>query len=406
MAYNINWCHPTDFTSVYPHTPLTPSTTYYYRLEAVKSGIAGALSNEVSATPQSTTPEVTGISPSSGIANGGTIVTITGSGFVSGATVSSGGVNATGVTFGSATSLTATTPAAGSTGARNVVVTNPDGQTGTLAGGYTYTPAICAGDCYLEGVSPNFAQDLAIGTERRGPGGVPMSLQYANGSSGFKIWKEKNGNRILNASGYTSRSWQRKLIRAGTEFVIPTSSDSFFTTSTNIAGRVCPPHVFLSHSDMTATNRCLYYDSGSAAPEPLDSAGTAGVEATDWLQDWNRPATGRGTGSSYYEGNIKTCADKGMRLPTLYETTISQSDFEGAANLLPSGDIGVSPTAAGNSGIPAPAVGQDLWTASALSELVVEQNDHYFTKNDFDINVSPFNWTTVTVKCVLPNNPY
>ena len=76
-------------------------------------------------------PTVSSISPNSGTANGGTTVTITGTGFLSGATVSLGGTAATGVTVVSSTSITATTPAHAA-GAVNVVVTNTDGQSGTL----------------------------------------------------------------------------------------------------------------------------------------------------------------------------------------------------------------------------------------------------------------------------------
>jgi uncharacterized repeat protein (TIGR02543 family) len=82
-------------------------------------------------------PTVTAISPSSGPTAGGTSVTISGTGFVSGITVTIGGTEATNVFFGSATSLTATTPAL-SAGAKDVVVTTPDTQTGTLTGGFTY----------------------------------------------------------------------------------------------------------------------------------------------------------------------------------------------------------------------------------------------------------------------------
>jgi hypothetical protein len=57
---------------------------------------------------------------------------------VAGATVSLGGTAATGVTVVSSTSITATT-AAHAAGTVNVVVTNTDGQSGTLSGGYTYT---------------------------------------------------------------------------------------------------------------------------------------------------------------------------------------------------------------------------------------------------------------------------
>jgi hypothetical protein len=84
-------------------------------------------------------PTVSAIAPNNGSTLGGTAVTITGTSFVSGATVSIGGVAATGVSFGSATTLTATT-GAHATGTVNVVVTNPDTQTGTLANGYFYAP--------------------------------------------------------------------------------------------------------------------------------------------------------------------------------------------------------------------------------------------------------------------------
>jgi len=87
--------------------------------------------------PTAPPPAPTSISPTSGSNNGGTAVTIIGTGFASGATVTFGGTAATGVTAASATSITATTPAR-STGAVDVVVTNPDGQSGRLANGFTY----------------------------------------------------------------------------------------------------------------------------------------------------------------------------------------------------------------------------------------------------------------------------
>jgi PKD repeat protein len=64
-------------------------------------------------------------------------VTITGTGFASGASVHFGGVAATNVNVASSTSITATTPAHAQATV-NVVVTNSDGQSGTLANGYSY----------------------------------------------------------------------------------------------------------------------------------------------------------------------------------------------------------------------------------------------------------------------------
>jgi len=82
-------------------------------------------------------PSVSAIAPAYGPVAGGTSVTITGANLVNGATVSIGGVAATGVAWVSAGSLTATT-GAHAAGPSNVVVTNPDTQTGTLTNGYVY----------------------------------------------------------------------------------------------------------------------------------------------------------------------------------------------------------------------------------------------------------------------------
>jgi len=98
----------------------------------------GTLTNGYTYTTSNPAPTVTSITPNSGTANGGTSVTLTGTGFLAGATVKLGGTSATGVTVVSSTSITATTPAHAA-GAVNVVVTNTDAQTGTLTNGYTYT---------------------------------------------------------------------------------------------------------------------------------------------------------------------------------------------------------------------------------------------------------------------------
>ena len=88
--------------------------------------------------PPPSAPTVTGISPSSGPTIGGTSVTISGTGFSAGATVKLGGTLATNVTVASSTSITATSPAHAA-GVVDVLVTNTDGQSGTLTSGYTYT---------------------------------------------------------------------------------------------------------------------------------------------------------------------------------------------------------------------------------------------------------------------------
>jgi hypothetical protein len=82
-------------------------------------------------------PVVTSVSPNTGTTAGGTRVMLTGKNFVSGARVTFGGAAATSVVVASATQITASTPPH-KPGGVNVTVTNPGGQNGTLASGFTY----------------------------------------------------------------------------------------------------------------------------------------------------------------------------------------------------------------------------------------------------------------------------
>ncbi|MET8006308.1 IPT/TIG domain-containing protein [Nonomuraea glycinis] len=82
-------------------------------------------------------PTVTSIVPATGPAAGNTLVTITGTGFSVGTTVTVGGDAATSVVVENETTLTCRTPA-GEAGAENVVVTN-DSAAVTKTGGFTYT---------------------------------------------------------------------------------------------------------------------------------------------------------------------------------------------------------------------------------------------------------------------------
>ncbi len=82
-------------------------------------------------------PTVTSITPASGSAAGGTGVMLAGTHFLDGATVTIGS-DATGVTAESQLQINATTSATPA-GVADVTVTNPDGQSATLADGFTYT---------------------------------------------------------------------------------------------------------------------------------------------------------------------------------------------------------------------------------------------------------------------------
>ncbi len=133
---------------------------------------SGTLSNGY--TYNNPAPTVTSVSPNTGAVGGGTGITITGANFLTGAAVSVGGTAATGITVVNSTTITATTPAH-SAGGASVVVTNTDGQSGTLSNGYTYanapTPTVTA-------VAPN-----------SGPvsGGTAVTITGANFLAGATV---------------------------------------------------------------------------------------------------------------------------------------------------------------------------------------------------------------------------
>jgi len=116
------------------------------------SATANNMSELFSGTPN-TAPIVDSVSPSSGPAAGGTSVTISGTGFASGATVSFGGAAATNVNVVGSTTITAVTPAHASGGV-NVVVTNPGGESGTKSNGFTYS-AVPLPPPGVTGITPN-----------------------------------------------------------------------------------------------------------------------------------------------------------------------------------------------------------------------------------------------------------
>jgi hypothetical protein len=115
------------------------------------------------------------VSPVSGPTSGGTTVTLTGTNFAAGATVTIGGAAATSVVVASATSITAVTPA-GAAGARDVRVTLSGGQAVTRTGGFTYT-------------TPTVSPTLSAISPVSGPvaGGTAVTLTGTNFAAGATV---------------------------------------------------------------------------------------------------------------------------------------------------------------------------------------------------------------------------
>jgi hypothetical protein len=121
---------------------------------------------------QNPAPTVTSVLPTSGSIGGGTVVTISGTGFLASPAVKFGGVSATSISA-TATSITATAPAHAA-GKVDVVVTNSDGQSATLTQAFTYAlPAPT-----VSSVSPNTGPTT---------GDTPVTITGANFQTGATV---------------------------------------------------------------------------------------------------------------------------------------------------------------------------------------------------------------------------
>ncbi len=122
--------------------PITAGTTYYFNAWSEDAGGVWTPGAVLSFSTMSA-PTITNVTPISGTTLGGTSITITGTGFMTGAGVTVGGNAATSVVVSSSTSITATTPA-GTVGPQDVVVTNTDTGAATSTAGFTYTTPVVA----------------------------------------------------------------------------------------------------------------------------------------------------------------------------------------------------------------------------------------------------------------------
>lgn len=124
-------------------TELDTETDYIIRVRYYAAGPGWSDWSAVTEFNTLSTVTVTGVSPEEGPNTGGTPMTLTGTDFVAGATVTIGGQAATSVVVVSKTQITCVSPA-GTTGSADIVVTNTDGGTATGRDSFTYitTPEI------------------------------------------------------------------------------------------------------------------------------------------------------------------------------------------------------------------------------------------------------------------------
>lgn len=166
--------------------------------------------------PNANAPAVRSVSPISGPAAGGATVTVTGSGFGAGTTVSFGDVPATAVSVGSPTSLTATAPAMAATspGTIDVTVRTPDGTSAlSAADQYSYRLASNGFDVSLAAIAtaPVVGGSATLtATANQDVGPTPYGLSIVDTASGTVIAHTGSGTAVramVTQSQATSRRY-------------------------------------------------------------------------------------------------------------------------------------------------------------------------------------------------------
>ena len=122
-------------------------------------------------------PEIDAVSPTKGGLEGGTTITVTGSGFVAGAHVYVG-ESLCGSLLLASTMLTCVTPSSLSAGAVTVKVVNPTGLSSSLGSGFTYFNGP-----YLLSVSPSIGDTLGGETVTMNGGNFSGTLAFTLGGS-------------------------------------------------------------------------------------------------------------------------------------------------------------------------------------------------------------------------------
>lgn len=331
-----------------------------YSIDSILTEVANAsCMNTLSGGVVPATPTVTNVGPATGVLAGGTVLTITGTNFVNGATVAfvelpSNNVfgtpsskSAASVTFVSSTQLTATTPSASSAGAVDVVVMNPDFQTATRASGFTYTTALPAPT--VTAVSPNTGSTA---------GGTSVTITGANfvGTPSVVIGgANATGEVFVNSTTLTATTPAHA---TGLVNVVVTNPDAQSGTLTNGYAYLPPP----SASRYYVLTPCRLFDTrnttGPDAASPIlstnetrtfDVSGRCGVPEAALSLTVNVTVTGPGaTGelrlfpgngispnppaSSIFYAAGKTRANNGIvRLATDGTATIKVQNVSAAA---------------------------------------------------------------------------
>jgi hypothetical protein len=293
-------------------------------------------------------PMVTSVTPSSGSTAGGTPVTITGSGFVTGATVTIGGNEASSVVFVSAGEITATTPA-GSAGAAEVVVTE-EGISSTLGPTYSYIAPPPPPAPVVSSVAPDSGPTA---------GGTPVMITGSGFVAGATVTiggNEASSVVFVSAGEITATTPAGS---AGAAEVVVTEegvSSTLGPTYTYLAPPPPPPPTVTLNtpapsgnttpsftgtaSDTTSVVTIKIYEGTTATGSPVSSA-TAPGTGGGWTSDKANPtlASGRHTYTAVASQESSLGGPTGVSSPVMFTVDTTSPTVSLNQPASPSGDM-------------------------------------------------------------------
>src|SRR6185369_3672367 len=308
-ASNINVTSGTTITAVTPAHSAGAVDVVVTNSDSQTAVLTGGFTYT---NPSNPPPTVSGVAPSTGPTTGGTSVTITGTNFVTGATVSFGGSGAANVNVVNSTSISAVTPAHAA-GAVNVVVTNTDGGVGSAANAFTYTQSGGGETVLLADDFNDNSLDTTKWSTNLYSGFTDSSLGNVETNSRFEIgpllqnasWSHYAGLRSVIAFNFTNAYCYVQVVQAAAS---STTADAMLTVGVDVNGyyriyveggsimfqkRVSGSKVTLLTATYNPTNDKYWrirHDSSSGnvvfetAP---DNAGSPGTWTTRFTEAWN-----------------------------------------------------------------------------------------------------------------------
>lgn len=275
-------------TSITAVSPPAPTGTVNVTVTTAGGTSATSADDEFTTTSPPPAPTVSAVSPASGSTAGGTMVTVTGTDFTAGVTVDFGSAPATDVTVGSATSVSAVSPAAAA-GTVDVTVTSSGGTSATSAADrFTYvasaappppTPPADGSGSSASGTGAGSGSGSTPGTP--GSVGVPQAVSVQPADGGALVhWSAPSGPA---PAGYMIGLSPG--CPACTGLLVPAT-----TTATTIVGL---PNDTATTVDVAAVSAAGTIGTPSSpvatVPQPGDGCPTAATGA--WLTHWDGTIT-------------------------------------------------------------------------------------------------------------------